>query len=398
MKFTLIALISIIGSTVANPIIQEDAPIFADGPIAVSVVCTGNIVWSKLTLLELTTASKVLVESYNAIHALVNNDDSQLRDLTFNGHVKTAMRQEEGEQDTEEDDNDLDAWFQPRPAKGVWTGTWGCSECPDDDSPDVSGPVLKAWQNKFVAGLLESKLLVFQAIRACYIDMEPGEDTWMVDTPNADIEIDCGKHFDMSVLSVSMGAFLSHALQDAYNKVHAENANDDSALTNVYYFKKNRKNQLTSSSSSDETTVGAGGRFHYGPHNPYRSFHSKGVAAPGLSGWWGCRLCPSDDDVRLSDGSNNSWNGTLAMQHHANQLAAATSGPLLQAWEAELNVALQSGPFDVFKKIQWCDLKLVPHKKFFLDEVANDVVVAVAVDDRGCGLRGGCQGDDIPME
>ena len=277
-------------------------------------------------------------------------------------------------------------------AKGIWTGTWGCSDCPDDDSPDISGPVLKAWQNKFVAGLLESKIAAFQSIRACTIDLEPGEDT-IIDIPNADIEIDCGKHFDLSVLSVSMGAFLSHAIQTAYNKVHANNANDDSALTNVYYFKRSKKNLL---SSSDENIVGAGGRFHYGPHNPYRSFHSKGVAAPGLSGWWGCRLCPSDDDVMLS---GNGWNGTVAMQRHANQLATATTGPLLQAWEAELNVALQSGPFDVLKKIQWCDLKLVPHKKFFMAEVEEEEEVTdVAVDDHGCGLRGGCKGDEVTME
>jgi hypothetical protein len=269
---------------------------------------------------------------------------------------------------------------------GIWTGTWGCSECPDDDSPDVSGPVRKAWQNKFVAGLLESKIAVFQSIRTCTIDLEPGKDT-IVDIPNADIEIDCGKHFDLSVLSVSMGAFLSHAIQTSYNKVHATNANDDSELTNVYYYKKNKKN-MVSSSSSDENTVG--GRFSYGPHNPYKPYQPKGVAAPGLSGWWGCRLCPSDDDVRLSAG----WNHTMALQRHENQLSAATTGPLLHAWEAELNVALQSGPFEPLKKIQWCDLQLVPHKKFFME----DVVDVADINDRGCGIRGGCKGNDVIME
>lgn len=270
---------------------------------------------------------------------------------------------------------------------GIWTGTWGCTECPDDDTPDVSGPVLKAWQNKFVAGLLESKIPVFQSIRTCAIDLEPGADT-STTIPNADIEIDCGKNFDLSVLSVSMGAFLSHAVQTAYNKVHADNANDDSELTNVYYFKKNTKNML----SSEEDSVG--GRFNYGPHNPYKPYHSKGVAAPGLSGWWGCRLCPSDDDVMLS----GALNSTMAMQHHEHQLSAAASGSLLQAWEAELNVALQSGPFDVLKKIQWCDIKLVPHKRFFLEDVEEDEVNDVATEDHGCGLRGGCTDGDVTME
>jgi hypothetical protein len=248
---------------------------------------------------------------------------------------------------------------------------------------------LKAWQNKFVAGLLESKVPVFQPIRACTIDLEPGEDT-IPDIPNADIEIDCGKHFDLSVLSVSMGAFLSHAVQTSYNKVHADNANDDSELTNVYYFKKNTKSML----SSEEETVGGG--YSYGPHNPYIPYHSKGVAAPGLSGWWGCRLCPSDDDVMLSGGALNS---TMAMQRHANQLAAASTGSLLQAWEAELNVALQNGPFEVLKKIDWCDIKLVPHKRFFLEDVVEEEVnEVVSAEDHGCGLRGGCKDSDVTME
>jgi hypothetical protein len=245
-----------------------------------------------------------------------------------------------------------------------------------------------------VAGLLESKVPVFQSIRACSIDLEPGEDT-LIDIPNADIEIDCGKHFDLSVLSVSMGAFLSHAIQTSYNKVHADNANDDSALTNVYYFKKNKKNMLSTSEEKDENSVGSTKRPTYGPHNPWKPNVPKGVAAPGLSGWWGCRLCPSDDDVMLNSGALNS---TMAMQRHANQLSAATSGSLLQAWEAELNVALQNGPFEVLKKIEWCDLKLVPHKRFFLqdEDFDNEVVTA---EDHGCRLRGGCQeSSDVTME
>ena len=112
MKFSSIALITIVGSVVANPIVHEDAPIFADGPIAVSVTCNGNIAWSKLSLLELSTAGKVLVESYNAIHALVNNDDSQLRDLVYGGNIKRSMI-EEGE------DSNLDSWFKPRVSKGM---------------------------------------------------------------------------------------------------------------------------------------------------------------------------------------------------------------------------------------------------------------------------------------
>ena len=113
MKFTSIALITMVGSAVANPIIHEDAPIFADGPISVTVTCNGNIVWPKLSLLELTTAGKVLVESYNAIHALVNDDDSQLRDLVYGGNIKNSMLGEE------EDDSNLDRWFKPRISKGT---------------------------------------------------------------------------------------------------------------------------------------------------------------------------------------------------------------------------------------------------------------------------------------
>jgi hypothetical protein len=39
--------------------------------------------------------------------------------------------------------------------------------------------------------------------------------------------------------------------------------------------------------------------------------------------------------------SGGALNSTMAIQRHANQLAAAASGSLLQAWEAELNVAFR---------------------------------------------------------
>jgi hypothetical protein len=271
---------------------------------------------------------------------------------------------------------------------GLWTGKWGCAECPDDDTPDSSGPVLKAWQDKFVAGLLESSIPMFQSVRTCTIDLEPGEDTFP-EIPNADIDIDCGKHFDLTVLSVSMGAFLSRALQSSYNKVHADNANDDSELTKVYYYKKTK----VSSAVLDEEDFVDAGRFNFGPHNPYKPFHSKGVAAPGLSGWWGCRLCPMvDDDVMLG---GSGLNGTKAMKRHENKLLAASSGALLKAWEAELNVALERSPFPPFKKIEWCDLKLIPHKAYFLEDSAEG---KDDVEDRGCGVRGGCKDSDVSME
>lgn len=112
MKFTSIALMTFVGFVAANPIVQEDAQIFADGPVTVTVSCNGNVVWTKLSLLELTTAGKVLVDSYNAIHALVNDDDSQLRDLVFSGKYTRSML-EGGEDAT------LDKWFKPRVSKGT---------------------------------------------------------------------------------------------------------------------------------------------------------------------------------------------------------------------------------------------------------------------------------------
>ncbi len=245
---------------------------------------------------------------------------------------------------------------------------WGCTECPDDDTPEVSGPVLKAWQNEFVARLLESKMPLFQAIRSCTIDMGPGEDVPRIDIPNADVEIDCGKKFLMSKLTVSMGAFLSHALQTSYNKVHAIEADDDSELSGMYYFMKPVKTTMLSQAKPPI-------KYHY-------------RLAPGLSGWWGCRLChsyPNDDDM-LSGGALNS---TKAMKRHENQLSAASAGPLLRAWESELIVALQSAPYAPLKKIEWCNLKLVPHKKVFLEDIEED---------SGCGLRGGCNSGDVTIE
>jgi hypothetical protein len=246
---------------------------------------------------------------------------------------------------------------------------WGCTECPDDDTPDVSGPVLKAWQNEFIAGLLESKMPIFQGIRNCVIDMDPGDDIPRIDIPNADVEINCGKKFDLSKLTVSMGAFLSHAIQTSYNKVHAINADDDSELSNVFFFRKPIKIE------NDLTTLVGNPKYHV-------------RYAPSLNGWWGCRLCHSGNDDDMLSG--RALNSTMAMKRYESQLSAATTGPLLEAWESELIVALQSSPFAALKKIEWCDLKLVPHKKFVVEEAINV--------DSGCGLRGGCNSGDVTME
>jgi hypothetical protein len=88
----------------------EDEGAFADAPVTVSVTCNGGstIDWSKLSLAEITLAGHALTSSYNKVHETLDNDDSQLYELTFNGIGMRRMLQE-GE--------NLE-WKNRRPVKG----------------------------------------------------------------------------------------------------------------------------------------------------------------------------------------------------------------------------------------------------------------------------------------
>lgn len=109
MKFTSIALITIVGSAAANSvIIQEDAPAFADVPVSVSVFCNGKIDWTKLSLPQSSAIGKILVESYNNVHEKLNNDDSTLRNLIFRSERSLQV----------DDETQLDAWFKPKVSTG----------------------------------------------------------------------------------------------------------------------------------------------------------------------------------------------------------------------------------------------------------------------------------------
>jgi hypothetical protein len=118
MKFSSLALIATmipVGHAIVNSTLQEDVPNFSDSPISVVVVCDGNIDWSKLSLAELTLAGHALDESYNSIHALKDNDDSQLNDLVFYGSNKRRMLQAE---ESETDNLGFPFWKR-RPMKGM---------------------------------------------------------------------------------------------------------------------------------------------------------------------------------------------------------------------------------------------------------------------------------------
>ena len=78
-------------------------------------------------------------------------------------------------------------------------------------------------------------------------------------------------------------------------------------------------------------------------------------------------MCPRDDDAALLG------------------LAAAASGAMLNAWEAELLVAFQEGPFDFFRNIEKCNILLLPHA---MTEEADDASDGSSTP---CAIRGGCE-------
>jgi hypothetical protein len=219
--------------------------------------------------------------------------------------------------------------------------------CPDDDDSLLgasgSGAIRKAWENQFVAGLMESTHSAFQKVKTCSINMNPSTPE-AENAPNVDIDVTC-KNKDFSKLSVSKGTYLAHAVQAAYNKVHAGDPNDDSNLDQVFYH-----GQQTMELAATET-LGKTSTSHYG-----------GWKAPGLTGYWGCRLCPKYDDMLLG---------------------ATDSGSALKAWEAELVVALVEGPIAYFHDVTQCFIKLIPRP---LTLEANEV----EDDSIPCGIRGGC--------
>jgi hypothetical protein len=284
---------------------------------------------------------------------------------------------------------------------GVWKGEWGCTLCPDDDDPEVSGPTLTAWENEFVAELLESSHKVFQTIRSCAIDLESGEDT-SPSIPNADIDLWCGKHINLATLSVAKGTFLAHALQISYNKAHANSADDDSLLSDVYYHKslsKEKKSSNVLAGDIKQDIDGVGSTSMIKKRRPAPWFNPKynnkwsyggynsGVTSPGLSGDWSCRLCAGDDDLLFEGQDGATKSAAVASLRHEKLLQGAASGPTLKVWEAELNVLLQEGPFESFRKIDWCEIKLMPHK-ILMKEIEAAVNEPEAKD--GCGIRGSC--------
>ena len=85
---------------------------FADAPVTISVTCTGDstIDWSKLSMAELSHAGNVLTSSYNSVHDSMDNDDSQLNDLSFNGAARCRMLEDVGNVE----------WKKHRMSKGMY--------------------------------------------------------------------------------------------------------------------------------------------------------------------------------------------------------------------------------------------------------------------------------------
>jgi hypothetical protein len=241
---------------------------------------------------------------------------------------------------------------------------------------------------------LKSSHAVFQTIRSCTIDLEPSDDVESTVPPNADIDLWCGKHINLSTLSVPKGTFLAHALQVSYNKAHADMSDDDSVLTNVFYHQslpKKKKNFILVEDVNKEDIVMKRSAPWYNPkYNNKWNYggYNSGVTSPGLSGDWSCRLCIQDDDLLFGGQGGTSKAAIAAKNRRHQQLQTAATGDALKAWEAELNVLLKESPFESFRKLDVCQIKLLPHTHVLEESSAE----------HGCGIRGSCIGSAARVE
>ena len=294
-------------ATVAFSTIAQDAAT----PVAINVHCPGvDFGGSHSTSKK---AGIALADSYNSVHSITDNDDSELTVLSYHGKSYADQLLE----------------HKSHAVAGEWSGLWNCHLCPDDDNFAAR----KAWENEFVARLLKSP--AFQNVETCNIDMSVTSQD-IANAPNVDITVKCNST-SFKNLSVSKGTFLAHAVQAAYNKVHEDDAQDDSHLDNVVYHaspdKKHNEKQLLNDWWN-------------------RWYHHHTMASPSMTGDWDCSVCPDDDD-------NTEFVGIV--------------GSALKAWEAELVVTLTEGPIAAFHDISSCDIDLRPY--------------SVVEYDTGCGLR-----------
>jgi hypothetical protein len=259
--------------------------------------CAG-VDFNQLSVAEHIAASYALEDAYNKVHGSSGTDDSELSNVSYRAGSST------GDWGCRLCPNDDDS----AAVHGAWTGDWGCRLCPNDDDAaafatlGASGAALKAWENEFVAGLVNSNHASFKDLKACDIEVAPEEP----EEPTVDIQVKCDGA-NLNKLYPAEATLVAKALQSTYNKIHS-GAGNDSELQNVAH----------------------------------------------KTGDWGCRLCPNDDTAVASHGS---WTGDWGCRLCPNDDDAITSNIALQVWERELFLTLKDSSH--FKHVGKCYIDMV---------------------------------------
>jgi hypothetical protein len=293
--------------------------------VSIDVKCDG-VDFSKLSIAADATAGAILEESYNTVHG----GAGELSDVVFHGIH--ALEEDHGS-------NDVDSQWGKRRRRDTyssWNGQWQCGAlCINDDDQEVSmllginsGASLKAWENEFAAGLIESGRPVFQNVLRCNMRMSVRPNT-IDEEPNVDIGLTC-KGIDMDNLSIPQGTFIAECLQTTYNEIHGKADSDGSDLEIVTY-----KGVILQSEGQDieQVTVGSGDIDRRHRRDTYSAWN----------GQWQCgALCINDDDQEFG------------------MLSTGNSGARLRAWEGAFTASLAQG--SLFPNVEWCDIKMGPHR------------------------------------
>jgi hypothetical protein len=299
--------------------------------------------------------SRLLEKSYNAVHRQVKDDDSELSNVAFEGarSVSSVLPRQQNRHHTK--------------TIGSWIGDLRCRLCPNNDGytllplASTTGEALKAaWENEFVANILESNHAALKNVQSCEITMkkkasygyyynneelnvvedqqeasqdespsnEDATDDWSDDEPNVELGVRCDG-LDLSALTVPQGSFVAYALQSTYNQVHATGGQDHHHHLNDDDF------QLS------ELSYTGGARHRRDLQSTDRHHHEKDTVGAWIGGW-GCRLCPGDDDRLL-----------LAV------------GPDQALWEQVFASVLQ----ELWQSVKTCTIEMRP----YYDDDANSV-------------------------
>jgi len=292
---------------------------FSDTRVIIEPRCSG-ISFGSLSVANNALAGHILEDSFNKVHGDSDTDDVELVDVSWGAYGSF----------------DQDVLQQG----GGYGGGVHCNLCGTNDDAvlGVSGNAMKAWQAEFVAGLAASGVKDFDKVKQCSISMKPSP--YYEQEPNVDIDVKCSGGPNMNSLSAIQATFVAHSLQESYNTVHGEAADDDSELSDVFF------HAPTFALGGSELVQGGGG---YG-------------------GGFNCNLCRTNDDAVLS-----------------------VSGKRKKAWENEFVSKLLSSSNTEFQSIKSCDITMKPHAEGELT-LAQDVQEEVASVATRVHISVGCKG------